>query len=254
MRPAHHDPPTEHTRPSPLTARSLVLCVIAFTLAAGSGVSVMAEPGEAGARAVERFLAKSEQPLRQYRAYRRMHAWSDRLNQEAWLEAWTELNGGRFEYQIVSERGSDGIRTKVLRSMLAHEQELVNSGGAARADITPGNYEFGDAGRDADGTQYVQIKPRRHDVLLVDGRMVISADGDDLLRVEGRLARNPSFWTSLVNVVRRYARVGGVRVPIATESTAKVRLAGTGQLEVFYEYESVNGRPVRPVNLTAARR
>jgi hypothetical protein len=65
-----------------------------------------------------------------------------------------------------------------------------------------------------------------------------------LLRVEGRLSKNPSFWTSLVNVIRHYARVDGVRVPIATESTAKVKFAGVSYLDVRYEYETINGRPV----------
>jgi hypothetical protein len=81
-------------------------------------------------------------------------------------------------------------------------------------------------------------------VLLVDGRMVLSGDGNELLRVEGRLAKNPSFWTSLVNVIRHYARLDGVRVPISTESIAKVRFAGVAHLKVHYEYTTINGRPV----------
>ena len=88
--------------------------------------------------------------------------------------------------------------------------ELINQGNTDKADLTPDNYEFGDAGRDADGSQSVPLKPRRKDVLLVDGRMVLTPDGRDLVRVEGRLAKNPSFWTSLVNIVRRYATLGGV--------------------------------------------
>ena len=63
-------------------------------------------------------------------------------------------------------------------------------------------------------------------MLLVDGRMVLSADGRELLRVEGRLSKNPSFWTSLVNIIRHYARVDGIRVPIAIESIARVKFAG----------------------------
>jgi hypothetical protein len=48
-------------------------------------------------------------------------------------------------------------------------------------------------------------------------------------------------------VTRHYSRVDGVRVPIATESIAKVKLAGKSRLKVDYEYESVNGRPVGTV-------
>jgi len=82
-----------------------------------------------------------------------------------------------------------------------------------------------------------------NDVLLVDGRAVLN-DSGELMRVEGKLAKNPSFWTSLVNIVRRYARVGGVRVPVATETTAKVKFVGTAQMDVLYDYQSVNGRPI----------
>ena len=74
--------------------------------------------------------------------------------------------------------------------------------------------------------------------------MVLSGENRELLRVEGKLSKNPSFWTSLVNVVRHFARVDGVRVPITTESTAKVKFAGNAKLNVEYEYETINGRPV----------
>jgi hypothetical protein len=181
--------------------------------------------------------------LQQYRALRRMHARSEKFDQEGWLEAWTELDGRTFRYEIVAERGSDMIRKKVLRALLAREQELVAKGEPERADLTPDNYEFAEETSGPDG-KYVVIKPKRKDVLLVNGRMVLSPDGRELLRVEGVLAKNPSFWTSLVNVIRHYARLDGVRVPIATESIAKVKFAGNSRLEVEYEYETINGRPV----------
>ena len=192
---------------------------------------------------------REQQPLTQYRAYRRMHAKSEHFGQEGWLEAWTELNGQSFSYTIVSEKGSDYIRNKVLKAVLKREQELVADGACTRSDLTVENYTFTDAAM-GDGERYVTLKPKRKDVLLVDGRMVLSQDGSELLRVEGRLSKNPSFWTSLVNVIRHYARVDGVRVPIATESIAKVKFAGVSHLEVQYEYDTINGRPVS----VAARR
>lgn len=200
-------------------------------------------------RILDRLPSLRDQPLKQYRAYRRMHARNDHFNQEAWLEAWTEMDERGFRYNIVSESGSDYMRTKVLKAVLKREQELVADGDCRRSDLTPDNYDFEDASQ-GNGERYVTIKPKRKDVLLVDGRMVLSADGRELLRVEGRLSKNPSFWTSLVNVIRHYARVDGVRVPIATESTAKVKFAGLAYLDVHYEYETINGQPVS----VAARR
>ena len=216
--------------------------VVTFTLLAGSA-GLPAREGALAATAATNLSLRSEQPLHQYRAFRRMHTTSENGKYEAWLDAWTELRDGRFTYEIVSERGSDVARGKVLRPILAREQEMLNKGDGSKSELTPDNYEFSEAGRDGDGARVVQIRPRRHDAMLVDGHAVLN-EGGDLLRVEGRLSKNPSFWTSLVNIVRRYARIGGVRVPVATETTAKVKFVGTAQLEVLYDYQSVNGHAV----------
>src|SRR5262245_11009352 len=190
-------------------------------------------------------ILKREAPRTQYRALRRMHARSERFDQEGWLDAWTEYDGRGFRYEIVSERGSDSVRNKVLRAMLKREQELMASGDEGRADLTSANYEFDEAASEVRGNErYIPIKPKRKDVLLVDGRMVLNRDGTELLRVEGRLAKNPSFWTNLVNVIRHYARLDGVRVPISTESSAKLKFVGLSFLDVRYEYETINGRRV----------
>lgn len=211
-----------------------------FTLLASIVTMSAADRENSAAPAV---LAKEEQPLTHYRAFRRMHAKSEKFNQEGWLDAWTELDEQGFRYEIVSERGADTVRNKVLRAVLKREQELIADGQAGRAALTEDNYEFTDGGIE-EGLRYVLLKPKRKEVMLVEGRMVLSPDGLDLLRVEGRLAKNPSFWTSLVNIIRHFANVDGVRVPVSTESVAKIKFAGQSTLDVFYEYESINGRPV----------
>jgi hypothetical protein len=197
--------------------------------------------------------ALQEAPLKQYRAFRRMHAQNERFNQEAWIDVWTELDGGAFKYEIASERGSEYIRNKVLRTLLTREQELVNNGEAGRADISHDNYLFEQTTPEPDGFRYVLLKPKRKDVLLVNGRMLMNPAGTEVLRVEGTLAKNPSFWTSTVNIVREFAMVDGVRVPVTTATVAKLRFAGQAQMDVRYEYESVNGRAVNSAALLAQR-
>lgn len=182
--------------------------------------------------------------LRQYRAYRWMHAKNERFDQEAWLEAWTEFDGHTFRYEIVREHGSKSILERVLRKVLEREQELIAEGGMSRAELSPENYDFLEAAGPGTDVRYVLLKPKRKDILLVDGRMVLDPSGAELLRVEGRLAKNPSFWTSLVNIIRDFAHVNGANVPVVTESIAKIKLAGMSRMTVRYRYESVNGRPV----------
>jgi hypothetical protein len=213
----------------------LALAIVATPSAKGPAAPAPAEPS----------VSATDEPLTQYRALRRMHARNDKFKHEGWIEAWTEFDHRGFRYEIVSERGSEYVRNKVLRQMLEREQELIRSGQTGRGELSATNYEFGEPDQQAPGERHVILKPKRKDELLVDGRMVLSPDGSELLRVEGRMAKNPSFWTSLVNVVRRYARIGGARVPVSIESTARVKLAGASYMKVDYEYESVNGRRVR---------
>lgn len=220
------------------------LWVAAFSLATAFAAA-SAPSATAPAAPVPTFGLASDVPLQQYRAMRRMHAMSERFNHEGWMDAWTELDSGGFRYQIVAERGSDKVRNKVLRTLLKREQEMIATGDFGRGDLTPDNYEFGPE-TTGPGERYIPIKPRRKDVMLIDGRMVLGADGD-LLRVEGMVAKNPSFWTSQVNITRHYARVDGVRVPVATESLARVKLVGRSKLLVRYEYETINGRAVKTV-------
>ncbi|HEX2461771.1 MAG TPA: hypothetical protein VHJ58_16620, partial [Vicinamibacterales bacterium] len=82
--------------------------------------------------------------------------------------------------------------------------------------------------------------------LLVDGAILVTPDDADLVRIEGRMARNPSVWTSRVEVSREYARLAGVRVPVRVESRAWVKIAGVSTFVMTYEYEEVNGRTLAP--------
>ena len=231
-----------HTEPPAggwILGRHASFWVLGFTVFAAMAVVPLA--GRSASSATARVVR--DEPLTSYRGFRRMHAKSEKFNQEGWLNAWTEFDGREFRYEIVDERGSDSIRNKVLKAVLKREQEIVAEG-PDRAALTEENYVFGETETKPDGERSVAITPKRKDVMLLEGKMVLTPDGSDVARIEGRMAKNPSFWTSLVNVIRHFARVDGVRVPVATESIAKVKLAGQSRLDVVYEYESINGQPV----------
>jgi hypothetical protein len=220
--------------------RDAALMAVAFSV----GTVTLAPAAGRIAGSTDQLPALREAPLKQYRAFRRMHAVNDKFNQEAWIDAWTEMDGAAFKYEITSERGSDYIRNRVLKAILTREQDLVTRGESARAEISAENYLFEEPDAQDSEFRYVLLKPKRKDILLVNGRMVLNPAGTELLRVEGTLAKNPSFWTSTVNIVRDYAMLDGVRVPVSTATVAKLKLAGHAQMDVRYEYETVNGRRV----------
>ena len=194
---------------------------------------------------VQRFLTRPDEPLTQFRATRHLQAQNDRFNKDASMDVVTELSpDGRFTYTIQRETGSEYIRKRVMRGLLENEKEMAAVKDPSRFAVTPANYDVMGGELTDEGTIKLLTKPRRRDAGLVDGAVFITTTDADMVRVEGRLVKSPSFWTTRVDVVKRYARVAGVRVPIRLETTAHIRFAGMSTMTMTYTYEMVNGIPV----------
>jgi hypothetical protein len=194
---------------------------------------------------LQRFLARGEEPPVEYRALRRLEAHNPKFRQSAWMLAWTEydhVNG--FRYQIVDEGGSGYIRSNVLRAALEGERKIWANREPQKASLTHENYTFAAGAAAPDGLASVGVKPRRKNVLLIEGAIFVQPSDGELARIEGKLSKTPSFWTRRVDVVRRYERKAGVRVPISIESVAHVLIAGRSTFAMTYEYESINGQRV----------
>src|SRR5206468_11082324 len=149
-----------------------------------------------------------------------------------------------FRYAIVAEGGSDYIRSRVFRASLDTERKFWASGAPEEAGVTPANYIFEDRGGQPDGLAAIAVTPRRKDLLLVEGSIFLNPTDGELLRMEGRLSKSPSFWMRHVEIVRWYQRIAGFRMPIALETVASLRIAGQSTFRMTYDYESVNGQRV----------
>jgi hypothetical protein len=218
-----------------LTVRSIVPALLAC-------MAVPCLHGSSDPTPLERFITYQDPaPLTQYRAIRRMRARNERFKKEAHLTARTTFDQvSGFRYEILAQEGSSFVRDRALVAILKTEARAVTDGTAARSALTPANYEFLPGKEEG----WVQIRPRRRDGLLVNGAIQIAPHDGDLLRIEGRLAKNPSFWTSRVEITREYQRIGTVRVPVRVTSRAWVKLAGVSTFEMTYEYEEINDAPV----------
>lgn len=184
------------------------------------------------------FLRQAEAPVTSYRGRRYLEARNGRFGKDAWMEVAAEYGPAGFSYRVLGEGGADVVRKKVLYPALESERELDRDE-RSRA-FTEANYRF-----EADGMEgelaRIRLIPRRKEPLLIDGWLLVSPRDGDLVTVKGRLAESPSFWTTRVEIVRRYARIAGVRVPVSVESTASVRLAGASTFSIRYEYDQING-------------
>lgn len=136
------------------------------------------------------------------------------------------------------------MRGKVLKPWLDGEKKMWANGDPERASLSHDNYTFIDRGLTPDGLARLDVKSKRKDVLLVDGSIFVNPEDGDLVRIQGRLSKTPSFWTRRVEVVRHYERINGIRVPVAIESIAQVLIAGRSTFTMTYAYETINGQPV----------
>ena len=223
--------------------RVRALALLMFTIA-GLGTQLGATIPDPADHSMRQFLAQDDtQPA--YRAVRRLEAESGKRT--GWLEAVTEYSPeSGFRYEVTAEGGSDYIRSKVLRAVLQGEQEALARGETGRSSLARENYSFQANGVDAAGLANVILSPRRQEPVLVKGTMFLQPDDGRLVRLQGQLAKSPSFWIKNVEIVRSYERIAGTVMPVTLESKAQLRLFGCGTLRMSYVYSEIDGHAVRP--------
>ena len=230
--------------------RACLICS-ALLMAMTSGLAAGRETNgkaitDAGQHAVlQRFFALPQTTLQELTAIRHLEARNDHFDKDAWMDVRTQEDATGFRYEVLGEGGSSYIRSNVFRPALQTEEKMWRDGDPGRAAFTLDNYQFEDRGAEQSGLVWLGVIPRRKDLLLVNGSIFLRPEDGELIRIEGALAKNPSFWTKRVEVVRRYERIAGVRLPVWMQSTAAIRIAGKSTLITTYEYLSVNGQPVK---------
>jgi len=232
-------------------SRSAIFVSLTALLAIGaaglSGAPAPATPASPTEHfAVERFLSEIEKPPVAYSARRRLEAASTKLNESAWMEAITDFDPeAGFHYSIVAKGGSERIFNRVLKKVLESERETSLLAEWRKGNLSRTNYVFDFGGNTGSGMLRMQLTPRRRDSRLVAGSAFVAERSGDLVRIEGRLAKSPSFWVRWVDVSSSYAPVAGAMMPVAVESTADVRIAGLSTFSMTYAYQSVGGQAIR---------
>jgi hypothetical protein len=225
----------------PLTPQPLRGMVVTLGLAM-LPLSLWAYPSSVPDNSIRQFLAQDD-TQHPYKATRRLEAANG--DRTGWVDATTEYSrDGGFSYVITAEGGSSYIRTKVLRAVLDGEREAFARGETAGSALAHSNYIFEPSGLDDAGLVNVRLSPRRKERTLVTGMMFLQPDDGSLVRLQGRLARSPSFWVKQVEIVRSYARINNVVLPVELESQAQLRLLGPATLRMTYLYSEVDGHAV----------
>jgi hypothetical protein len=156
------------------------------------------------------------------------------------------------EFTVESSDGSKLIIDKVFAKLLEAEKEALNADVQRRSALTDDNYRFSLTGYEdgPSGAKYIlEVEPRTKDKFLYRGRIWVDATDFAVVRLEARLAKNPSFWTKSTDIVQVYTKVGDFWLPMQNRSVSTIRIGGRAELSIEYkDYDitavaDANGRP-----------
>ncbi|HEY1471764.1 MAG TPA: hypothetical protein VGF61_22185 [Candidatus Acidoferrum sp.] len=144
---------------------------------------------------------------------------------------------GTKHFEVVSEDGWKSANKRVIRKMLESETETSRPEIRPSTSLSPDNYRFQMLASDSlEGrvVYVIQVLPKREDKYLFEGRIWVDAEDFAIVRVEGKPAKNPSFWTHSVHFVQQYHKSGAFWFPLSTESVTDARIFGTTEVSISY--------------------
>jgi hypothetical protein len=129
-------------------------------------------------------------------------------------------------FEILDSRGS-GRGTSVVKHLLENEAELSKD--VTTNEISRRNYDFALAGEDlvnGRNCYVLDLKARREERSLFNGKVFIDAQSYRILKLEGQPSRSPSWWLKNTYITLLFGDVDGLWLPVATKGTSELRIFG----------------------------
>jgi hypothetical protein len=209
------------------------LAVLVFVTTVGAQSSSSSAKAQNRAPALGEILDRMEQaraPNRgPHRSYAVMREYSLRRHEheQPISEVTAEIRSilpGKKKYEIKRASGNL-IGKKIVSKILDWETKSVNDESA----ITRRNYDFGflrDENLDSHPTYVLSIVAKQKKEDLFNGEVWVDAKTFRVRRIDGSLARKPSWWVRQDHIVLQFAEVKGLWIHTSTEVTAIVRIFG----------------------------
>lgn len=131
------------------------------------------------------------------------------------------------DYRILESKGSSRGEG-VVRRLLDRERKAAADGNAPGA-FTSENYNFSLLGAeklDQHDCYVLRLQPKSKATNLIDGRAWVDKDTYLVRRVDGELAKLPSWWLKSVHVTLNFSEVDGMWLQSSTRAVAEVRVFG----------------------------
>jgi outer membrane lipoprotein-sorting protein len=142
------------------------------------------------------------------------------------------------DFTIISESGSEIMRTRVLKRILAEEKEAMQAENLRQTALTPKNYEFtlvDVAGTPQPKFYVLEVKPRVKNKYLYQGKIWVDPKDFAVARIEAEPAKNPSWWIKKTDIHVIYGKVHDFWLPAHNESVSEIRIFGRTVLTIEYK-------------------
>ena len=132
------------------------------------------------------------------------------------------------DYKIQKSSGSKRGE-QVVRNLLDHEVETASNRSQARTAISRDNYDFtyiGEEVLDGQRCYLLGLKPKRKEKDLIAGQAWVDQHSFLVRRIEGDIAKTPSWWLKRVRLKLAFADFEGTWLQTSMEAVADVRIVG----------------------------
>ena len=227
-----------------LPVRSLhrVLLFLTMLNLALRGDGTITLPSQDVIASIDKAQENREHQLTGYAAREHYTVRNSHFNHSAELEAKVVFRKGKGKtYTILSRSGPGVLQERVIGRILKEDAKLSSSVERPHNLLTSANYSIELKGiQSLHGTScyVVKILPRVHNFALIEGDAWFDGQSFSLLRIEGKPAASPSFWTGKPLIEREYIIVEGLSFPQHSRATSKGFITGKSELTIDYsEYE-----------------
>ncbi len=125
--------------------------------------------------------------------------------------------------------GDGFVKTNIITRLLQSEVDHVEKADPEDTAIDFKNYKFYYKGMENIGGRELhvfQVKPRRKNAGLFKGKFYLDVHTASLRRMEGTLAKSPSFFVKSLEFTQEFDDVDGFTFPTTLRSSAKARIIG----------------------------
>ena len=151
-------------------------------------------------------------------------------------------------YTILSQSGSEIIRSMVLGAILDNEKRINLPGNREGAWFTSANYQMklkpgGTQRLDGRDCFLLALTPRRKAPNLVEGTLWVDVKDDSIVQIQGTASKSPSLFTGPTQMMRQYVNMSGFSMATQARATSNSFLFGQTVVTIDYRDYQIQLRP-----------